>query len=214
VIKVWGGKSLRKKIIINSKNRFFKIFFFAFAILVLSTACRAQDRLKNKTLGTGLQSKTEITESASEEIVDSPSSAFVQYAKSAGVRKCLGRIEQVAMFLTRSSSNVGGHYFISPSRPDDMMISLSMEIQQPGAGPAYASASFAPNQANGCGGMYETVVYWPQDCETVARQHYPDLQRVGSLSSQIVVLKGSSSLKIFLMPAGTGCVAIKKEIVQ
>ena len=199
---------------LKSKYRFFRTLFLLLSIFVLSDAGHAQDKLKNKTLESGLQSKAEISEAAPQEMVDSPSSAFVQYAKSAGVRKCLGRIEQVTRFLTGSSSNVGGHYFISPSHPDDMMISLSMEIQQPGAGPAYASASFAPNQANGCGGMYETVVYWPQDCEFVAQQHYPDLQRVGSLSSQIIVLKGSSSLKIFLMPAGTGCVAIKKEIVQ
>lgn len=205
---------MRKKINLKSKDKFVKILFFFFSVFILSTSCRAQDKLKNKTLKSGLQLKTEISEPASQKLVDSPSSAFVQYAKSAGVRKCLGRIEQVARFLTGNSSNVGGHYFISPARPDDMMISLSMEIQQSGTDPAYASASFAPNQANGCGGLYETVVYWPQNCETVAQQQYSDLQRVGLLSRQIIVLKGSSALKIFLMPAGTGCVAIKKEIIQ
>lgn len=181
---------------------------------LLSTACHAQDRIKNKPLDSSQQKKTENSESVPGNRVDSPSSAFVQYAQSAGVRKCLGRIEQVAKFLTGTSSNVGGQYFISPSHPDDMMISLSMEIQQFGTGPAYASASFAPNQANGCGGMYETVVYWPQNCESVAQQHYPDLRRGGKLSSQIIVLSGGPALKIFLMPAGTGCISIKKEIIQ
>lgn len=201
----------------NKSKLFFKITIYSFLFIMLSTlstACHAQDRIKNKPLEPVQQKKTEISESVPENRVDSPASAFVQYAQSAGVRKCLGRIEQVAKFLTGTSSNVGGQYFISPSHPDDMMISLSMEIQQSGTGPAYASASFAPNQANGCGGMYETVVYWPQNCESVAQQHYPELKRVGKLSSQIIVLSGGPALRIFLMPAGTGCISIKKEIIQ
>jgi hypothetical protein len=205
---------LIKHLDLKSNDRFFEILVFILSIFVFSTSCYAQDKLKNKILESGLQLKTEISESAPQEIVDSPSSAFVQYAKSAGVRKCLGRIDQVVRFLMGNSGNVGGHYFLPSPDPDNMMVSLSMEIPQLGNVPAYASASFAPNQANGCGSIYETVVYWPQNCEIVARQHYSGMNRLGALSNKIIILDGGPTLRIFLMPAGTGCIVIKKELIQ
>ncbi|SFK00281.1 hypothetical protein SAMN04488082_111105 [Desulfomicrobium apsheronum] len=208
---------MQKTMCFKKSKLFFKITIYSFLIIILSalsTACHAQDGIKNKPLDPTQSKKTEISESVPKNRVDSPSSAFVQYAQSAGVRKCLGRIEQVVTFLTGDISTVGGHFFIPSPDPDNMMVSLSMEIQQPGNILAYASSSFAPNQVNGCGGIYETVVYWPQKSELVAQQQYSDLHRVGKLSSQIIVLDGGSTLRIFLMPAGTGCIAIKKELIQ
>jgi len=64
----------------------------------------------------------------------------------------------------------GAMLLLPPTNPDQHLVSVSMEIPIKGAASAYASASFAPNQANGCGGMYETVVYWPQKCDVVANK--------------------------------------------
>ena len=77
----------------------------------------------------------------------------------------------------------------------------------------YASASFAPNQANGCGAIYEAIVYWPQKCDAVATKQFAQFKRGRSLQKDILVLESETPARIFLMPAGSGCLSIKKEVV-
>lgn len=139
---------------------------------------------------------------------------ITQAAVKAGALACTSRINQVANFLTAGSQGVGAIFFMPPENPDQQMISVSMEIPSTEASSAYASASFAPNQANGCGGMYETVVYWQQKCEEVAGRNFATLRRIDLFSKNIMTLDGGVTTKIFLMPAGTGCVSIKKEVVR
>ena len=139
---------------------------------------------------------------------------ITQAAVKAGVLACTSRINQVANFLTAGSQGVGALMFLPPNNPDQQLISASLEIPMKDASSAYASASFAPNQANGCAGMYETVVYWPQKCSEVTNKNFSTLKKIRALSKNITVLDGGVSTKIFLLPAGTGCVSIKKEIIQ
>ena len=80
-------------------------------------------------------------------------------------------------------------------------------------GVAYISASFAPNQANGCGATYDAVVYWPEKCEAVAGKQFAVFKKIGVLKSEITVLDGGPTTKVFLMQAGSGCLSIKKEVV-
>lgn len=138
-----------------------------------------------------------------------------QAAVKSGVLICASRINQLANFLTAGSQGVGAFLFTAPADPDQRLVSVSMEIPAVVNVPtAYASASFAPNQANGCGGMYESVIYWSQHCDEVAGKNFAGLVKAGTLSKTITVLDGGVATKIFLMPAGSGCVSIKKDIVQ
>ena len=75
------------------------------------------------------------------------------------------------------------------------------------------SATFAPNQANGCGASYDAIVYWAQACEVVAARQFNGLKKIGTLRKSIAVLDGGVATKVFLMPASKGCISIKKEIV-
>ena len=49
--------------------------------------------------------------------------------------------------------------------------------------------------------------------EKVEKTIFKNLKREGVLKENIVVL-GGGPVKVFLMPAGSGCIVIKKEIVQ
>lgn len=139
---------------------------------------------------------------------------ITQAAVSGGVLSCAGRINQVANFLTGGSQGVGAFLFTSPVDPDQRLASVSLEIPAGvDGGSVYASASFAPNQANGCGATYETIIYWPDKCEEVAAKNLGIMKRVGLLAKNITVLDGGAT-KIFLLPAGSGCVSMKKEVVQ
>lgn len=128
-----------------------------------------------------------------------------------GVLACAGRINQVSNFLG-FSAEAGALLMVPPGSQDQRLLPLAMELPTP-AGPAFASASFAPNQANGCGASYEAVVYWPQACDAVAARQFGALKQIGFLKKTIAVLDGGVATKVFLMPAGGGCVSIKQEAV-
>lgn len=134
-----------------------------------------------------------------------------QTAMQQGVQACAGRINQVSSFLG-FGPDAGALLMVPPNGQDQRLVSLAMELRTP-AGPAYASASFAPNQVNGCGASYDAVVFWRNACDAVAASQFGTLKKVGLLKQAIAVLDGGPATKVFLMPAGRGCVSIKKEVV-
>jgi hypothetical protein len=138
-------------------------------------------------------------------------SIVTQAAVQKGVLNCAGRINQVVNFLG-FTGKAGAVLMIPPTQPDARLIPVAMEIPFEG-GVAYASASFAPNQANGCGATYDSVVYWPLACDKVQEQQFKALKVNGKISNEIIIMDGGSELKVFLMPAGSGCISIKKEVV-
>ena len=140
-----------------------------------------------------------------------PLNNVAQAAAKQGVVSCAGRINQVSSFLG-FGPEAGALLMTPPNNPDQRLVPLVMELQTP-AGQAYASVSFAPNQVNGCGASYDAVVYWPAQCDAVATQQFGGLKRIGFLKKSIAVLDGGAATKVFLMPAGNGCVSIKKEVV-
>ena len=137
--------------------------------------------------------------------------AITQAAVQQGALTCAARINQVSNFLG-FGPQAGAVLVMPSSQPDQRLIPLAMEVPMEG-GSAYVSATFAPNQANGCGAAYDAVVYWPQKCEAVATQQFTGLKRAGQMKTNITLLDGGPATKVFLMPAGSGCVSIKKEVV-
>jgi hypothetical protein len=143
--------------------------------------------------------------------VSPPSNAITQAAVQQGVLNCAGRINQVSGFVGYTPQ-AGALLMAPPAQPDLRLIPLVMEIATE-SGTVYVSASFAPNQANGCGASYDAVAYWPQKCDAVAAKQFGAFKKVGLLRKDITVLDGGVATKVFLMAAGSGCVSIKKEVV-
>jgi len=137
--------------------------------------------------------------------------AITQVAAQQGMSSCIDRVQQVSNFLG-FSPNTGAMFMTPPAQPNQRIIPLLMEVPTETGG-AYVSASFAPNQVNGCGATYDAVVYWPLACDVVATRQFPTLPKLGIMKKDIAVLDGGQAIKVFLMPAGNGCVSIKKEVV-
>jgi len=132
-------------------------------------------------------------------------------AAQGGVRRCLPRIDQLTNFLLAGSVN-SAMIFISPRDPDGSQSSISFEVQN-GNLLSYMDAAFAPTVV-GCDAMYQAVTYWHTNCEQVAKTNFEGFPRISPLRQYIAVLDGGPTAKVFLMPAGSGCVSIKKESVN
>lgn len=138
---------------------------------------------------------------------------ITQAAVAKGVLSCAARINQVTQFVA-GGLPFGAMLFAIPGQPDQRLNSVSLEMLQKDGASAYASASFAPNQANGCGAVYEAVAYWPDACSVVATKRFAGMSRVRALHKSITMLAANGGATVFLMPAGpAGCVSIKKELV-
>jgi hypothetical protein len=134
-------------------------------------------------------------------------------AAQQGVLSCSSRINQVVTALGVTESS-GGTWLLPPTQQDQRLAPLALEVPTTLGGSAYISATFAPNQANGCGASYDAVFYWPKNCDELAKQSYGGLKTLGRLKNDIAMLDGGANIRIFLMPAGnTGCVSIKRELV-
>lgn len=152
-----------------------------------------------------------VTQLEPSPLVQSGANTITQTVVQKGVLNCASRIEQVTNFLGYGPQ-AGVVVIIPPVQSDQRIIPLTMEVNS-GSGSAYVSATFAPNQANGCGAAYDAVIYWPQKCDAVAARQFSGFKKIGALKKEIIVLDGGVATKVFLMPAGAGCVSIKKEVV-
>lgn len=137
---------------------------------------------------------------------------LAQAAQGAGVVDCLGRLNQVSNFLIKGNPNNSAAFFMPKQNVNDRMLSTSFEIHLPQA-LTYTTAYFAPRGSAGCDGAYEAVAYWQNSCEEIAQKNFVQLKRIGMIHSAILALDGGPQLRVFLMPAGTGCVSIKKELI-
>jgi len=177
------------------------ILSFAVLIVLLATQVFAQQEV----------GKPATVPPQQQAMVQSTTNSVTQAAVQKGALSCAARINQVTNFLG-FSSKAGAVMMVPPGKPDSLLIPISMEIPIEN-GVAYVSASFAPNQANGCGATYDSVVYWPQKCDVIANKNFGTLKKIGAISKLINVRDGGVTTKIFFMPAGSGCVTIKKEFV-
>ena len=132
----------------------------------------------------------------------------------AGVVTCGPRVEQIGDYLLRQAE-AGAFLFLPVSAQDQRQVGVALELTAPGGGPgAYASAEFSPEPAGGCGASYQSISYWPVGCAELARTTFAANKVLGVLKRNIQTLELSELGRVFLMPAGAGCVSIKRELLR
>ena len=137
--------------------------------------------------------------------------AITTALQKAGVKRCAAQIQKITDFLTKGAK-LGVTVFPAAANPDDSLISISGEIQT-GSVLTYASANFAP-RADGCSAEYEQVTHWQNTCDQVVAAQYTGFKATGALMQAVKVYSNNPATRIMMVPAGTGCVVIKKEVLH
>ena len=142
------------------------------------------------------------------------STPYAVGAQRSGVSKCLARINQVTGFVTGTNAN-SGMVLTSGNKDANTSITSSVIEVEGGGTTSFISTSFAPGPGNAdCSGTYDAVVYWAAPCAQVATANFGTFKPAPRpLLKAVNMLDGGPFVKVFLMPAGTGCVSIKKEMV-
>lgn len=137
---------------------------------------------------------------------------LTQVTQNAGVRSCKPLADKVNRYLI-ADSQASGLLFIAPENANGRIFSGTLEIESKQGSTTYASASYAPYGEVGCGVAYDAVTYWKESCAEVSSKVLKDLRPLGPLGSKITMLDGGPAMRMFLMPAGAGCIQIKKEVL-
>jgi hypothetical protein len=162
--------------------------------------------------GSNVQATESPSAKAAAPAKSAPIHALTQSAFTAGALTCARRINDIANFLSTTASS-GALLFPPATDADRHSVSASMELTGSGQD-AYVSTTFHPDSTGSCEATYDAVIWWPTVCEAVARSQFSTLKPQSLLHKKIRILDGGLNMKVFLMPAGTGCVSIKKEIIR
>jgi hypothetical protein len=76
----------------------------------------------------------------------------------------------------------------------------------------YATVVVVPSES--CSGYYEQSIFWPTACASVKATNFANFPQSRPLLRNIQASAASPSVSLLLMPAGTGCVSMKKEIFR
>ena len=140
-------------------------------------------------------------------------SALTMAAVQKGVLTCANQIDKVAKFTGFGPSSAAAILPLT-EQPDRSIVAMFMANSVGRDQKSYVSATFAPGQANGCAATYDAIIYWDENCTEIASKVFGEFKRVENWDASLDLLDGGRGTKVVLMDAATGCVSIKKELIN
>ena len=137
-----------------------------------------------------------------------PSRQLLEALQQIHLTQCAGRVQQATNFLFEGQP---ARFIVQPLGPDAdrWPTVIIVESADPAGGRTRLSTLMvAPN----CSGMYEQVIYWPQSCSAVRASVFANFTGDHILLRDVTVIDAGPALQVYLTPAGSGCVSIKKEL--
>jgi len=123
---------------------------------------------------------------------------------------CAASVQQAMSFLFEGPQ---AHFIAQPLGPDSdrWPAVFVVESTPPGGGHSHlATLMIAPN----CSGMYEQVIYWSQPCDLVKSTIFAKFTGEHVLTRDVKVSDSGPAIELYLTPAGSGCVSVKKELFR
>lgn len=131
--------------------------------------------------------------------------------QQAGATLCAWMIVRAADFLFEEGN---GDFTLQPLGPDinRWPIVLTMESAHLKAGATRLTIlTLAP--AGTCSGSYQQIITWQQTCAVVKSTIFPSFLGEKPLYRSVRQSELTPGIQLYLMPAGTGCVSVKKELI-
>jgi hypothetical protein len=128
-----------------------------------------------------------------------------------GVIQCQKRIQEIADYVSLGTTSTV-LLQLPQTHFNQHTVSASMEIVE-NQHPFYATMTFSPLSRHLCDASFETINYWPSSCKWVAKNAFKEAKNLGKMRQDILALTAGEQLQIFLLPAGQGCVSIKKQML-
>lgn len=145
----------------------------------------------------------------------SPAQRLDQAMAQLGVQRCLPVFQQAGPFLFEGAP---ANFVVQPLGPDvnRWPVAVTIEGNHPATVKTPAQTRLttlivAP--AGSCSGLYQQVIYWPQPCPALKAKVFAAFVNDRPLLARVRQSEANPGLQLYLMPAGTGCVSVKKELI-
>lgn len=136
---------------------------------------------------------------------------IVQAAQRANLQTCMPQLKSVSDFLIAGAPH-GAFVTQHARQPDRQLFSAIIErVDQMGS--HVITLNLSPAPMGGCAIEYSQVTSWSEPCQKVAGGAFAGYKVKGGLVKNVSVLEREPLLHTFLMPTGTGCVSVKREVL-
>ena len=136
-----------------------------------------------------------------------------------GIRACAPVFRQAGSFLFE---NADAQFVVQPLGPDANRWPTAVTIEsshpqpgRPGAAPSRQTrlTTLIVAPAGSCAGLYNQVIWWPEACAALKARVFAAFAGERPLLARVRQSEANPGLQLYLMPAGTGCVSVKKELI-
>ena len=135
----------------------------------------------------------------------------VNQAKAAGLQDNLKTVEELAGFLTDNANNFGSHSIWSTDAGDRRMFTSVIESVY-SDGSIFNFMAVSPDLDSSIPDYaYVRIFYEPQTMIDVRENLYGDWAYKGILANNVIMLN-SGDLHVYLMPAGSGTLVVRREL--
>ncbi len=123
---------------------------------------------------------------------------------------CAQRVQQAMNFLFDGQP---ARFVAQPLGPDsDRWPTVFMvESADPAGGHTRLSTLMI---SPGCAGMYEQIIYWSEPCSSVKASVFAKYTGEHAMLREVKVSDSGPALQVYLTPAGSGCLSVKKELFR
>ena len=140
----------------------------------------------------------------------SPDLEVLQAMQQMHLTACAQRVQAAMSFLFDGQP---ARFVAQPLGPDSdrWPTVFIIESADPAGGHTRLSTlTVAPD----CAGLYEQVIYWSEPCSTVKTSVFAKFTGEHAMMREVKVSDDGPALQVYLMPAGAGCVSVKKELFR
>lgn len=131
-------------------------------------------------------------------------------AKQNGITTCLPAVEKMSNFI--ADGNHGASSVWNSKVPDESAFSTVIERSY-SDGSILTSLTVARTKSDHCYSEYEKIIYFDENCIATVQKNYKEAEYKGEVNKNVTFLS-QNGVDIFLMPAGNGCVVMRKEIIM
>jgi hypothetical protein len=134
----------------------------------------------------------------------------VKQARAAGVKHCLPAIEKISNFLIEDE-NTGAQSNWNSEQPDTHPFSTLIERNYDD-GTVVINLNVTPVTTGQCYVEYEKIIQFEGSC-LAASHKFKGAEYIGELNREVSALQ-QDAVNIFLIPSGSNCIAVLKEILM
>ena len=141
---------------------------------------------------------------------NSPGQEVLTAMQQMHLTACAQRVHQAMNFLFDGQP---ARFVAQPLGPDSdrWPTVFVVESADPAGGHTRLSTlTIAPD----CAGLYEQVIYWNEPCSTVKSSVFAKYTGERVMLREVRVSDDGPALQVYLTPAGSGCVSVKKELFR